>query len=124
MIIAWVTETVETKLLPSSGCWKSEDQISAWAGSAKGPCIGCLSQDLENQGPTLAHGLRGSSPSWPGGHVRVQDGRKLRLGLLTSQQNRYQGEGIIALLYLSFKMYVIQSSAQPIGHNHTSSLPS
>lgn len=47
MSIARETETVE-RLLPSSSRWKSEDQISAWAGSAKGPCIGSLSQDLES----------------------------------------------------------------------------
>lgn len=96
-----MTETAEM-IIPRSGCWQSEDQVSAWAGSAKGPCVGCLSQDLEKKGHNLAHGLKGYSPSWLGGHGRVHGVRNLRSGLLMSRQNRNQGERIALVCLSSF----------------------
>lgn len=84
-----------------------------WAGSAKGPCIDYLSQDLEKQGLNLAHGLRGYSPSWPRGHGRVHGGRNLKPGLLMYQQNRNQGERIALVCLSSFLIFVIQSVQCP-----------
>lgn len=88
--------------LPGSGCWKSEVQVSTWAGSAED--ISCLSQDLKEQELGLAHGLKGDNPSWWGGHGRVHRGKNLRLGLLISQHamNRDQGEGDINIHQVFF----------------------
>lgn len=50
----------------------------------------------------------------------------LSLGRFISQQKRNQGEGTLALVWLSFffLIFVVQSNAQPMGHHHMSSLPS